>query len=1001
MDDRTPSQRTPHERSTPSSRVLGPYELLGELGRGGMGVVYRARDCRPPSAPGTPGAPREVREVALKVLLHGVDSNPARVERFRREAVITAALEHPGIVRALNAGITGGRPWVAFELVDGAQTFQEVFKTAPVRRRAELIRDAARALGFAHQRGIVHRDVKPANLLVDRAGRVRVTDFGLAAARGLAPLTQTGSLMGTPLWMSPEQAGAERELLGPPSDVWGLGVILYEALTGTLPFDSPSFVDLVSSITRAAPRPPHAVAKGVDPALEAVCLRALHRDPARRYPHGDAMADDLERALASPGAQATRPSGARQVAVRPAPRLPLVVVHLSLAAAGLAAIVGLLVLRKRPPPPAPPPPPVVVTPPAPPPITPTIVDASPEAARLRALQHGAQRGDRDSLYALGRAHLTGQGVARAPAAAMVWLLQAAALGHGSAANDVGGLWNEGHGVPRDERRAREWFKRAADLDDPAGMTNLGACMSMGVGGPRDPAQAVILFRAAAARGSHEATFRMGLAFERGDGVDVSRAEAAAWYRRAAEAGHPMSMVALAKLLEAEAVRRPEAREEATSWLRRAAELGDERARQRLADAGETPTDADAPVATLRAAADQGDANAAAELGLAYLEGKRGLGKDVAQAEAWLRRAVDGGALRVIVALAELLQGVTGERAVAARREAVLLLQRGVEAGDVGAMTNLGHIYASAEGAARDDVQAAALFRRAAEAGEAGSMRNLGVFLRDGRGGLARDPAQALTWLRRAADAGRPDAMVLLADQLAKGVGCEPAPAEAQRWLRLAADKGDPEGMLLLAQLLLDGPQGGRAEGSRLLHTAAQRNHPRAMVELARRIAKGRGFTRRVTPAISFAQRAATLGSGEGLLFMARLLDDLGREAQARALLQPLADAGLPHAMFQLARLLEHGRGGPADAALAASLRQRAADAGLVEAIAAQAAGRAPTEPAAALALWRRAADAGHTGSMLELWRRLGATDRADARAWLERAAAAGDAEARLRLAAGP
>ncbi|MCW8140581.1 MAG: serine/threonine protein kinase, partial [Planctomycetota bacterium] len=161
---------------------VGRYQLVRELGRGSFAVVHEAVAL--PDGP----------PVALKLLHPRVLLlQPDALERLRREVAAARAVDHPGVVRALDAGVVGGRPWVALELVEGARTLSEVMPTLPTRRRAELIRDAARALGHAHARGVVHRDVKPANLLVDRGGRLRVTDFGLAAARGFSPLTQSGS----------------------------------------------------------------------------------------------------------------------------------------------------------------------------------------------------------------------------------------------------------------------------------------------------------------------------------------------------------------------------------------------------------------------------------------------------------------------------------------------------------------------------------------------------------------------------------------------------------------------------------------------------------------------------------------------------------------------------------------------------------------------------------------------------------------------------------------
>ncbi len=245
-----------------------------------MGAVVRAHD----RAMG--------RDVAVKLMRDLAD--PSRVARFQREAEITASLHHPSVLRVHDAGVEGGLPFLVCELVPGARPLDEVLGEVELRRGVELLRDAARGLGHAHQRGVVHRDVKPDNLLVGDDDRLRVADFGLAAARDLERLTLSGALLGTPSHMAPEQLTADRGAVGPPADVWALGGILYQLLTGSPPFVAATLVELMSQVLNAPCPPPHTVAAGVDRRLEAICLRALAPVPASRYPHGDALADDLE-----------------------------------------------------------------------------------------------------------------------------------------------------------------------------------------------------------------------------------------------------------------------------------------------------------------------------------------------------------------------------------------------------------------------------------------------------------------------------------------------------------------------------------------------------------------------------------------------------------------------------------------------------------------------------------------------------------------------------------
>ena len=265
-----------------AAALAGRFELLGELGRGGMGVVLRARDRRTGTL------------VALKLLLEAGQASPLRRERFQREAALAARLDHPGLVRTLAHGEEHGVPWVASELVEGARTLDQVLPTLSLVERVTLVRDVARALGHAHGRGVVHRDVKPENVLVDQLGRARVTDFGLGVAADQARLTRTGTALGTPHFMPPEQVTGAREAQGPPSDVWSLGVVLYLALAERAPFDGEEVLGLARQICE---EPPPALPSRVPPALAATCLAALEKDPARRPPDGTALAVLLERWL--------------------------------------------------------------------------------------------------------------------------------------------------------------------------------------------------------------------------------------------------------------------------------------------------------------------------------------------------------------------------------------------------------------------------------------------------------------------------------------------------------------------------------------------------------------------------------------------------------------------------------------------------------------------------------------------------------------------------------
>jgi predicted Ser/Thr protein kinase len=264
---------------------LGAYEVLEEIGRGGMGVVYKARH-------------RELdRTVALKRLVGGANPSGGS-ERLRQEAEILARLDHPHIVPVYEVGEQDGRPFFAMKLIEGTSLADQLPQLRGNRR--ELIRllvVVARAVQFAHEQGVVHRDLKPANVLLNAQGEVFVSDFGLARRLEADPgLTASGALVGTPSYMAPEQATGEKGV-GPAVDVWALGVILYEALTGRLPFAGETPLETLHKIVGEDVVPPRRHDSTIDKTLERICLRCLEQAPQRRYSSAGALADDLERWL--------------------------------------------------------------------------------------------------------------------------------------------------------------------------------------------------------------------------------------------------------------------------------------------------------------------------------------------------------------------------------------------------------------------------------------------------------------------------------------------------------------------------------------------------------------------------------------------------------------------------------------------------------------------------------------------------------------------------------
>jgi tetratricopeptide (TPR) repeat protein len=289
----------PARRGPPPPPAPPGYEVLEELGRGGMGVVYKARQT----------ALRRL--VALKVIGSGAWAGPGEVVRFRAEAEAVARLQHPNIVQVYEIGEHDGRPFFSLEYVDGGSLADRLDGTplAPP-AAAELVRTMALAMHAAHERGIVHRDLKPANVLLAACGLAtlakpqaafvpKIADFGLAKRLGDdSGLTQTGTVLGTPSYMAPEQAGGHVHQVGPAADTYALGAILYELLAGRPPFRGATPLDTLQQVKSQPPVAPTRLQPQVPRDLETICLKCLEKEPHKRYPSARGLADDLQHFLA-------------------------------------------------------------------------------------------------------------------------------------------------------------------------------------------------------------------------------------------------------------------------------------------------------------------------------------------------------------------------------------------------------------------------------------------------------------------------------------------------------------------------------------------------------------------------------------------------------------------------------------------------------------------------------------------------------------------------------
>ena len=944
--------------------VFGRYRATAVLGQGGMGTVYLAVH------------PELGFDLAIKVLVTGRSASADQRERFQREINALSKLQHPGVVNIIDVGEAQGLPWFAMRRVAGGSLEDRLRTRGPLSsaETVELGLQLCAALSFAHAEGILHRDLKPDNVLCTSSGDYVLTDFGLTKdlEEASARLSRTGALQGTPGYWAPEQAGGEGGRATAATDVYGLGGILYAALTGHPPIESPGLYEGIMATLEQAPIPPSRSAE-VPPELEALVLRCLEKSPADRFASAEALGEALRRV----GSEAPRSPLARGLT-------------LALAGGGLALALGGALsatwgepasLASDPALPAP-------------------------ADSLSPSQSQSPRPGPAELVALARQH---EQRGRLPEAARLYA-EAAEAGEPRAMAKLAAMHDLGAGLPQDSAAALRWARRAAEAGDPAGQALLGDLLRRGRGTARDEAQALVWFRAAAEGGDVWAMSRLGLACAESDPLQATR-----WLRRAALAGDAEAMFNLSALLGSAAEVRDPA--ESLRWLRASAEAGQPQA---MTELGLRYYSAEGSERDLKAAADwfrrgaaAGQAHSMLLLGHIYEQGL-GVEANLPEALRWYRASAAAGECAAMRQLG--LLHTQGEHADLPPWEAVGWFKQAALAGDAISMTNLGILlYCGIEGkVARDHAEGLRWLRAGAEAGDTPGMVYLArLYLGDRE--VPQDYAQARAWFRRAAERGDVHALRALGSMYQKGLGVAKDVPEAARLYRAAADAGDPGAQVALASLLIagDGLDEDLPAASALYLKAAAAGNAAAMRSLGQLCLLQASSDADLQEACAWfvkAEAGGDLIAATELGFAYQLGRGVERDdALALAWFRKASDRGEPRAMGGLAFLYAEGQGVPKDLAAAIQWTRKGAEAGdaasmRVLAIRYQQGLGLPRDEVAAIRWYQAASEAGDAAAMLNLGAlyQSGAEglerDLAAAARLYRSAAAAGQVPAMLNLA---